>query len=435
MKLMHAALATRATMLAWLAGAALAGACGAALAQAAPVPGQSLYDDVRTYADFGVHRYGTPGEQAAQAWIARELAAAGFKVERQPLRMKRQLVTPGGTLTLDGKTYPAFPHWWPPAALGHFVLEAPLKPDRESAGALAWLRLPYERGAYLNAERKRRILAVAAYRPRAILLTIDNPAGSIFTYNVTQEDARWPVPVIVVPARLAAALEAARDRGSVVKVDLSATDEHDVRGYNVIGRIDRGAARTVVVSTPVSSWFTSSCERGPGIALFLALARHVAATRHDVNYVFVATVGHEIGHGGMEAFLRDQAPPPARTRAWLHLGASLGCYGWKHDVATGTWTRLPDADPALRAVLASPSMQAPVAAAFAGVAALRMFGDQAAVGELRNVRAAGYANYFGMAGLHRYFHTPEDSAALTGPELLEPLDRAFTKVIDEVSAD
>ena len=57
--------------------------------------------------------------------------------------------------------------------------------------------------------------------------------------------------------------------------------------------------------------------------------------------------------------------------------------------------------------------------------AKRLVTEKQAVGELRDVHAAGYANFLGMAGRHRTFHTPSDDLAATGPEILEPVARAF----------
>jgi hypothetical protein len=74
------------------------------------------------------------------------------------------------------------------------------------------------------------------------------------------------------------------------------------------------AARTIVVSTPTTGWFTCTCERGSGIAVYLALARTVASTTADLNFVFVATAGHEVGHGGMTDFMQH------RAGAGRHLG-------------------------------------------------------------------------------------------------------------------
>src|SRR4029079_11831371 len=95
---------------------------------------------------------------------------------------------------------------------------------------------------------------------------------------------------------------------------------------NVVASIGEGAGPTIVVSTPLTGWDSCVCERGPGIANFLALARTVAAEKWPAKFVFIATVGHEIGHGGMELFLKQGAPPPKDTRVWVHFGSSNACY-------------------------------------------------------------------------------------------------------------
>ena len=68
---------------------------------------------------------------------------------------------------------------------------------------------------------------------------------------------------------------------------------------------------------------------------------------------------------------------------------------------------------------------------FKDVVATRLAGASAGIGELRDVLAAGYPRFFGMAGSHTFFHTPADSAATTGPEILEPVIRAFAKTLDD----
>jgi hypothetical protein len=68
---------------------------------------------------------------------------------------------------------------------------------------------------------------------------------------------------------------------------------------------------------------------------------------------------------------------------------------------------------------------------FKDVAATPLTGSLAGIGELRDVMAAGYPRFFGMAGSHSFFHTPADSAAATGPEILEPVIRAFAETLDD----
>ncbi|HEX9470031.1 MAG TPA: hypothetical protein VF957_10865, partial [Bradyrhizobium sp.] len=181
------------------------------------------------------------------------------------------------------------------------------------------------------------------------------------------------------------------------------------------------------VSTPMTGWYSCVCERGPGIANFLALARTVAAEKRPGNFVFVATAGHEIGHGGMELFLKQGAPPPQDTLVWVHLGASNACFAWT--AGPEGFATEHKVDDTLRSVVLSPSAQLLVGETFAAIGAKRLVAEKQAVGELRDVQAAGYPNFFGMAGLHRFFHTPSDDLRTTSPEILEPVARAFADAV------
>ena len=70
---------------------------------------------------------------------------------------------------------------------------------------------------------------------------------------------------------------------------------------------------------------------------------------------------------------------------------------------------------------------------FESVEATRLVGPRAAIGELQEVHSAGYTNFFGMAGSHRFFHTTHDTLATTRPHLLEPVARAFADALTEVA--
>ncbi len=195
----------------------------------------------------------------------------------------------------------------------------------------------------------------------------------------------------------------------------------------VVARLGAGKGPAIVVSTPMTGWYSCVCERGPGIANFLALARTVAAEKRPGNFVFVATAGHEIGHGGMELFLKQGAPPPQDTLVWVHLGASNACFAWT--AGPEGFATEHKVDDTLRSVVLSPSAQLLVGETFAAIGAKRLVAEKQAVGELRDVQAAGYPNFFGMAGLHRFFHTPSDDLRTTSPEILEPVARAFADAV------
>lgn len=373
-------------------------------AQAAdPLDRDTMMADVTRYDSFGVHRYGSPGATAALAWIAAELAAAGLAVTEPRFTMDRQYEFEHGMLEVEGRQLDIVPQWWIPEDQASVELTASIAPE-----GLLRLSLPYDRGAYLNEGHRAKLAEAFARKPAAVLLDIGHPSGEIFTYNVDQAANSWPVPVLLVASRDVPHLRP----GATATVSVRGAYRRAAEGRNIVARLDRGRGRWLVLSTPVTSWFTSTCERGPGIAGFLAMARLAKEkfTEHDL--VFVATSGHEIGHGGMEHFVRDGAPPPESTAAWAHFGSSLACR-----------------DPVMTAINSSASMTRPVERAFAQVEGVRLTGEKAAIGELRDVYAAGYRHFFGMAGSHKLFHTPADGLAAVDPRLLVPMAKAFADTL------
>lgn len=384
--------------------------------------GQSLFADVQRYESFGVHRFGTSGQQGALDWTGQRLKDAGFAIEEQHFALPRQYFLDKATLVAGGQTLDVVPQWWLPENAARFALSAPISAKGDATGQFIRLKIAYDQGAYLGPTQKSAIRDAMQRHPAAVLLTIDHPSGEIFTYNVAQDDAPWPVPVILVAPKDDAALAAAEQRGEAVSLSVTGHYAQQVQGRNLIGRLDRGKARTLVVSTPESSWFTSSCERGPGIAAFLATAAMAARSLPDMNLVFVATTGHEVGHGGMEYFIKDRAPQPKDVALWLHYGAALACRG------AGD---APD-NRATRVLAYSSSIQPYAEAAFRDVAATRLVRDKANVGELREILGAGYPHVLGMAALHPYFHTPVDQSNRTSPALLAPVVSAFLRAVQAV---
>jgi hypothetical protein len=402
-----------------------------------PLSGASLYEDVLRYESFGPHRYGSPGAARASDWIAEELSKAGLAVSSQAFTVERQYDLESGTLRVaGGRTIDVVPHWWIAEQAASFQLKASIASAGDAAGRFVRLSLPFDRGAYLTQAHRAALDEAFARRPAAVLLTIDHPSGEIYIYNVDQESKPWPVPVILVAPRDKPLLDAAEQTGQAIDVEIKGRYRHDVPGRNIVARLDRAhdraTGRAIIVSTPVTSWFTSTCERGPGIAGFLAMARLAPTQLGNADLVFVATAGHEIGHGGMGHFLGSLAPPPSRTLAWAHFGASLACNEWRREGER--WVAGGGLDTRLRMIARSQSTDDVVRRHFSAIAGTALVGDKAAVGELRDVHAAGYPNFFGMAGLHGLFHTPADNAAGTGPEILAPVAGAFAATLGEIAA-
>ena len=201
------------------------------------------------------------------------------------------------------------------------------------------------------------------------------------------------------------------------------------KAFNVIGRLDRKAAQTVVVSTPRSGWFGCTAERGSGLAVWLSLAHALAASPRKLNVELVCTSGHEYEYLGGEFYLEEKlAPAPATTKLWVHIGASAAARDW-HELGP-VLRPLPSADPQ-RVLTATPDIVERVRVAFKGITGLEaVYSDKASAGgELTNVQAAGYATTIGLYGGHRYFHTRGDDLRCTSGELVQPVAAAFHSAV------
>src|SRR3546814_8243070 len=80
--------------------------------------------------------------------------------------------------------------------------------------------------------------------------------------------------------------------------DVCSSDLLDGKGglraaENVVARRVRDGRRWVVVSTPRSGWTDCAGERGPGLAIWLALAEWMPHAFADHSLLFVCHSGHE----------------------------------------------------------------------------------------------------------------------------------------------
>src|SRR5690606_13343234 len=113
-------------------------------------------------------------------------------------------------------------------------------------------------------------------------------------------------------------IQAPKDAGPFVEAEQSGSSANLViegrafrrPAFNLTARLDRGAEKTLVISTPRSGWFGCAGERGSGLAAWLLLARWAAGARLPVNLTLVATSGHEYEYAGGELYIAQMAPKP-----------------------------------------------------------------------------------------------------------------------------
>ena len=376
----------------------------------------SLLADVQAYYDLGVHRTAHPGDLATSTWLARRFRASGLDASQHEFSL-RQFFLDEAWIDDGRGRIDAFPVWLPRATsaagvTGRLVVVDDATPASEIRGAAAWLEASGGAAARGRLDRKS-IEAGAA----AILFATSDGAGMGLLQAVNAERqyvaVERPVPTLIFGTAASARLR--QSIGREVTVHLTGRGVDDARASNVVARsvVDPNAD-WIVVSTPSSGWFTNGGERGPGIAMLLALAEWVSGRDDGLNYLFVATSGHELDFLGARLFHEAHlAPPPERTRAWLHLGAQIATPAWEEvdgilrptaDVTTGT-------------LQASPELAAIMRDAFADLTMFTLRTDTR-IGEFRDLVEHGYRGLGVVGGSNPWFHVQgDDPWSVSAPTL------------------
>jgi hypothetical protein len=396
-----------------------------------PLRGQALFGDVETYSGLGEHRTGGEPDHATSRWLASELGKAGLTTGLVPWRSP-QFFLKLSRLTVGGAEIQAFPIWWP-RPTGPDPLVRPLASVAGTdslSGRIAFAVVDGVAGAALNPGNPvRAMIEDAAKRGAAgFVLVIRSPLGEPVALNAQDSLKPWPIAAVLVGGKDEARIVAAATTGTPVALTILGRDVPDAIGYEVVGRIGSGP-KEVIVSTPSSGWFHCAGERGPGVAIWLALARIIGkASPQGVRFTFVASSGHELDGVGMHHFLQEMAPPPERVTSWLHLGAGIATYGYdgvRRLDTVSTSRRLMTNDPALM-----PALEA----RFAGLPGLKPMLTKTPVGEMSYMAEHGY-KCWGIAGASPLHHMPGDlPERATGPDILEPVARAIAGAMGAVAA-
>ena len=393
-------------------------------------PFRSLLD---RYLSFGSKQSGGVGDNACGEWVEGFLMAQGLATRRQAIQVP-SFAEEAAFLKAGSFQMPILPQFvmTPTEADGVrgplVCFETNTDPTLPNvAGAIAALVLPFARWSSIAqfgiATKVKDLFAKGA---KAVVLVTTGPTGeAVFLNTPLSLSFRGPV-AIAAPNLMRKVFEQA---GAAPEAFLALNGRSATRGaFNVIAKRDVGGAKTIVISTPRSGWGPCAGERGPGIAIFLELARWLSTLRVKFNLVFVCTSGHEYEGFGGDTFLNELAPQPAETHLWLHLGAGIAARDW-HE--TGAQLRpLKSADPQ-RFLVATPDHMNVVSECFEGLPGLDVpysSGD-GAQGELKQILAAGHRSALGAFGAHRFHHTLLDDGRCVGPELIYPAFTAFQKFI------
>ena len=412
-----------------LAAAVALGTASDGGAQEAPrFAADRLLADIETYHGYGIHRTAHPGDLRTSAWLAERLRAAGLETRTHEFAVRQLFLDEASIEDARGRIE-AFPIWLPrttPAegVRGPLVLVDETTPASDIRGAVAWLR-PGGAAAALD----RRALEAGA---AAILIETTDRAGLGLLQAINAErayvDSERPVPTVIFGAADTPRLRQSVGREVSVRITGRRVERAEAANVYAMHVADEDAD-WIVVSTPSSGWFECAGERGPGIAMLLALAEWVGARGGGpgagLNYMFVATSGHELDYLGARLFHEAHlAPPPERTRAWLHLGAQIATPPWEEEAGV-----LQPTDRVVAGTLqATEDLAGPLRDAFAHLPMYTLRTDTR-IGEFRDLVEHGYRGLGIVGGSNPWFHVPGDDPRGVHAETLAEVTTAMAAAL------
>ncbi len=379
-------------------------------AETAEMNENSFLKDIQTYFDFGNKQTGRPGDINAAIWQESELAKLGFKTTRQKLSVMGgkdliSFIEYGGNKIQLLPQYPL--NLTPESGINaEFAYFLPEQKITNVTGKIILLILPYSRwSSILHPYILNPLSAAANGGASAVIIATTGPSGDALALNtpIKLDGINIPIAIIEQSGRSKLISYAPQtikftQSGSLVNFD----------SYNLIGKLDKGFDKWLVVSSPRSGWFSCAGERGPGVAVWLALARHLAKSKAKYNLAFISTSGHEFENFGTEILAQADLPKSDKTQLWLHLGAGFAANDW-FELGVKL-SKLNNVD-AQRILYSSPNFKDICTKNFKNQAGLEIVREASAkaAGEAGKIVENGYGNIIAFAGAHRFHHSPHDN--------------------------
>ncbi|WP_314510835.1 hypothetical protein [Xanthocytophaga agilis] len=390
-----------------------------------PFQGEKLYADVKKYVSFGVHRTAAQGDIETSTWIQKKLEVNGFQTSFTYFPVK-QFFLEKVTVDIKGHSVEAFPLWYvkdPAVKVKSEVVDLSGNAKTDIRHKVALVRLPP--GGQITKSIIQFLDSVVNAGAQAIIAISTNKVGEIVAYNTTRDLQPWKVPVVIIAPKDSVHILKAVAQKTPVTLSIKGTIKA-VQARSIIGKIGSGK-KYVIISTPISGWFTCGGERGPGVAIFNALAEWISKQNLPYTFLFTANSGHELDNTGAHVFIGQHAPKPEDVYLWLHLGAGIATREWKSSASGGTKLNTVDS---LRNIMYSENMEASILAGFEGQPGKRWKVKDQALGELSVVSAHGYKRFFGIAYGHTFHHMPSDDETTTSPQLLEEIAHSIQKTLE-----
>lgn len=391
--------------------------------------GVKLYQDVKKYTSFGEHRVGGKANQKTIAWLKKHFKKLDYQVSDYPFEVE-QFFFQKGKLRLPQSTIDIFPLY--PVCRSIVGTTSGKLVDAQTTDQyqdkIVLTSFPYKRGGSLTEKELNILKPIIDGQARAIVIVTESISGEVKAFNVHESEEKmpnWQIPIICVGSKYLSILQEVAATEADISFTVKGSFDDQTSAQNIIAEKKQGE-EYIVISTPLSGWFSCGGERGPGIAIFKGLATWLATFNTKYSLLFLGNSGHELGYAGIKYYIQDLAPPPEKVKLWLHLGAGLASYDWD----TTTTKQLTTIDPK-RYLMYSQNLDIPVKEHFDESNKVFVPVKDIALGELKVVWEEGYPTFIGMAAGNWLFHAKDDLAESTGADILEVTAKEFQQFLSD----
>lgn len=345
---------------------------------------------ISEFSNQGIHRTGTDVDAGCAEWLVHRLREYGVTGRLDPLQLERIEIL-AASFEFDGVKMEGIP-LFDCTYTDENGISGTLGPIGSSAD-IGVIMLPPSTASPLHSqldEARRN----NSHKAMIAVTDLSYPREGIAVINA--EDFREPVgpPVLQIANTHWDALQQAMNANRTATV-VAQCERVPATAYNVSARIAgrNPSLPPMVIMTPRSSWWESASERGGGIAMFLELARDLAANLPERDILFTANTGHELSHLGLDQYLHERPTLIQDASVWIHLGANFA--------ARGSSIRLQYSDERFREVAQrrlgalnlQPGVETPI--------------GQRPLGEARNI-FDGDGRFLSILGNNPLFHHPHD---------------------------
>jgi hypothetical protein len=359
-----------------------------AFAQAGADRRRRIGDLIQTYDSQGIHRTASIVDNASADWLRQLATVAGGDAHLNPFSL-RQVDIRAAYLDINGQRIEGVPFFD-----GGFTGDTGIVGTVGPADSTADIALVTIEAAAVGTEGRGLESLRRGTAHRAIIAVTMSDVRGLTLSNAASFANPYGVPVLQVGAENQAQLSELASAGArltyVVAASRTPTEAMNVV-VTITGR--RPELPPLVVMTPRSGWWQCASERGGGLACWMETIRAVSAAKPLRSAIFIASSGHELGHYGLDAFLKERPTLIKDAAAWIHLGANIGAARGQmrlqssDDESEGRMMRaLDEAGAAIRQRVPRGTVPA---------------------GEARNIHVGG-GRYVSLLGSGQSFHTQQD---------------------------